>query len=203
MTRFDPDGRVLMTVQFRKPTAELLYQLEHDPSIVGRIWAARQLASASGDRREIVRALRERLARDSFWAVSAAVAGALGEMRTDETREALAEGLKNRDPRVRQATVRALGRFFRDREADELVRKVYESDRSPVTAAEAGVCCRKNSGPGSARVSGTSLASRFRPGRRSPVCAGRAARSARSASMGHRRGVGSIRQTHANSRRGD
>lgn len=148
MTRFDPDGRVLMTVRFRKPTAELLYQLEHDPSIVGRIRAAQRLASASGDRREIVRALRERLARDSFWAVSAAAAEALGEMRTEEAREALAEGLKNRDPRVRQAAVRALGRFFRDPEADELARKVYESDRSPVTTAEAAYAVGRIQGQG-------------------------------------------------------
>jgi aminopeptidase N len=137
MTRFDPDGRVLMTVQFQKPVAELLYQLEHDPSIAGRIWAAEQLASAGGDQAVIGRALQERLLRDSFWAVQEAAAEALGEMRTEEAREALEAGLKDRNPRIRQASVRALAGFFRDEQADRLVRKVYESDRSPVTAAEA------------------------------------------------------------------
>ena len=137
MTRFDPDGRILMTVQFHKPTPELLYQLEHDPSIVGRIWAAEQLASASGDRSEITRALQERLQRDSFWAVRAAAAEALGERRTTESREALEAGTQDGNPRVRQAVARALGSFFRDEQADRLVRGLYESDRSPVTAAEA------------------------------------------------------------------
>ena len=148
MTRFDPDGRVLMTVQFEKPVAELLYQLEHDPSIVGRIWAAGQLASASGDRAAIARALRERLLRDSFWAVKQAAARALGEMKTDEAREALEAGLKDRNPRIRQAAVRALGGFFRDGQADRLVRKLYDSDRSPVTAAEAAYAVGRIQGRG-------------------------------------------------------
>ncbi len=148
MTRFDPDGRVLMTVQFHKPAAELLYQLEHDPSIVGRIWAAEQLASASGDRTEIARALRERLLRDSFWAVREAAAGALGEMKTAEAREALAAGLQDRNPEVRQAVARALGGFFKDQQADRLVRRLFESDRNPTTAAEAAYSVARIQGRG-------------------------------------------------------
>ena len=148
MTRFDPDGRVLMTVQFQKPAAELLYQLEHDPSIVGRIWAAGQLAASSGDRAAIARALEERLLRDSFWAVKEAAAGALGEMKTKEAREALEAGIKDRNPRIRQAVVRALGGFFRDEQADRLVRKLYDSERSPVTAAEAAYAVGRIQGRG-------------------------------------------------------
>jgi aminopeptidase N len=148
MTRFDPDGRVLMTVQFYKPAAELLYQLEQDPSIVGRIWAAGQLASASGDRSAIVRALQERLLRDSFWAVKEAAAAALGEMRTEQAREALETALKDKNPRIRQAVVRALGGFFRDEQADRLVRKLYNSERNPVTAAEAAYAVGKIQGRG-------------------------------------------------------
>ena len=148
MTRLDPDGRVLMTVQFPKTGAELLYQLEHDPSIVGRIWAAGQLAAASGDRAAIARALQERLQRDSFWAVKQAAAEALGEMKTEEAREALEAGLKDRNPRIRQAAVRALGGFFRDGQADRLVRKLYDSDRSPVTAAEAAYAVGRIQGRG-------------------------------------------------------
>jgi HEAT repeat protein len=137
MTRFDPEGRVLMTVQFSKPAAELLYQLEHDPSVIGRIWAGEQLTVTAGDRAEFARALRERLLRDSFWGVRRAAAAALGQLKTDEARAALAEGLADRDPRVRQASVRALAQFFKDPQADRLVRKLYDSERNPVTAAEA------------------------------------------------------------------
>jgi aminopeptidase N len=137
MTRFDPEGRVLMTMQFSKPAAELLYQLEHDPSVIGRIWAGEQLTFAAGDRAEIARALRERLVRDSFWGVRRAAAAALGQLKTEEARAALGEGLGDRDPRVRQASVRALAAFFKDQQADRLVRRLYDSERNPVTAAEA------------------------------------------------------------------
>jgi HEAT repeat protein len=115
---------------------------------VGRIWAAGQLASASSSRSEITRALEERLLRDSFWAVSEAAAGALGEMKTEEARKALEAGLKDRNPRVRQAVARALGGFFKDEQADRLVRRTYESDRSPVTAAEAAYAVGRIQGRG-------------------------------------------------------
>ena len=137
MTRLDPEGRILMTVQFSKPTAELLYQLEHDPSVIGRIGVSEQLALAAGDRSEIARALRDRLQRDSFWGVRRAAAAALGQLKTPEARAALAEGLQDRDPRVRQASVRALGLFSKDEQAGRLVRRLYDSERNPVTSAEA------------------------------------------------------------------
>ncbi|OFV98845.1 MAG: hypothetical protein A3H28_00370 [Acidobacteria bacterium RIFCSPLOWO2_02_FULL_61_28] len=137
ITRFDPEDHILKTVRFSKPATELIYQLEHDPSITGRIWASGQLGSAGGDQAENARALQARLRGDSFWGVREAAATALGQIKTAEAREALANGLQDKDPRVRQASIRALGTFLKDENAARLVKALYDSDRSPVTAAEA------------------------------------------------------------------
>ncbi|OFW40642.1 MAG: hypothetical protein A3J28_01135 [Acidobacteria bacterium RIFCSPLOWO2_12_FULL_60_22] len=147
MTRFDPDDRILKTLKFAKPTPELLYQAENDPSVLGRIWASGQLGLAGNDP-QVVRALRDRLVRDAFWGVRGAAATALGQVKTPEAREALAEGLHDRDPRVRQAAVRALGSFWKDEKAARLAKALFDSDRNPMTEAEAALAVGKIQGNG-------------------------------------------------------
>lgn len=142
MTRFDPDHRLLATVKFSKPVSELIYQLQNDPSVAGRIWATQQLAPA-GNSAEIAGALGRVLVADSFWGVKQAAATALGEMKTESAREALAAGLRDPDARVRQASVRALGSFRKDSKAAKLVRTAYDKDRNTFVAAEAALAIGK------------------------------------------------------------
>lgn len=136
MTRFDPENHILKTLHFSKPVAELVYQLEHDPAVPGRIWASEQLGRM-GNQPEVVGALGASLATDRFWGVRGAAAAALEQIRSVEAREALAAGLKDSDPRVRQAAMRAFGGFPKDEQAARRAEALYRSDPNPVTAAEA------------------------------------------------------------------
>ncbi|MBI4464251.1 MAG: HEAT repeat domain-containing protein [Acidobacteria bacterium] len=136
MIRFDPEDRVLKTLKFPKAVSELVYQLENDPSVPGRIWASEQLAQA-GDKPDVVTALEQRLVNDPFWGVKVAATDALGQIRTKEARSALAKGLPDKDAHVRQACARALGSFFKDSQAAALAENVYQTDSNPITAGEA------------------------------------------------------------------
>ena len=174
MTRFDPDHRILDTVKFPKPVAELIYQVRNDPAAPGRIWAINQLAREArgcppdsgqewdpddrhsdggsqeacgsanagrnnGSTSDIVSALRQVLREDTFWGVKKAVAAALARIKTDPAKEALFEGLQDTDPRVRQASVRALGSFVKDTKAAELASQTYHKDPNVIVAAEAAL----------------------------------------------------------------
>jgi len=143
MVRFDPDHRLLDTVKFPKTTSELIYQLEHDASVTGQVWASQQLAQEENEPKEeipeIVSALRNVLHGNTFWGVRQAAAESLAKIRTEKARDALAEALRDGDGRVRQAAVRALGAFDKDARAAKLVRNVYASDRDPIVAAEAAL----------------------------------------------------------------
>ena len=155
MTRFDPEHRVLETVKFRKPIPELLYQLKNDSSVPGRIWASEQLAlpeNNPGGSSEIVKALRESLAEDSFWGVRQTAANELSQIKTDASRDALAEGLRDKDPRVRHAAVRALGSFANDGKAAELVEGAYDKDQNVIVAAAAAFAIGKIHAKGARQV---------------------------------------------------
>ncbi len=151
MTRFDPDHRILKTLKFQKPAAELIYQLEADPAVLGRVWASEQLAEIGNDP-QVVPALRRRLIEDPFWGVREAAAAALGKLKTDSAREALAEGLKDRDARVRQASVRALGAFTKDKKAAQLAETLYRSDPNHPVSAEAALAIGKIKAKGAKKL---------------------------------------------------
>jgi aminopeptidase N len=151
MTRFDPDHRILGTVKFPKPVPELVHQVKNDPAATGRIWTIQQLAKA-GSGGEIVSALREVLAADSFWGVREAAARALGELKTETARNALADGLRDPDARVRQASVRALGLFKKDKEAAKLAETLFRRDQNPTVAAEAAFAIGKIGAKGASHL---------------------------------------------------
>ena len=88
---------------------------------------------------DIVSALRQVLVGDSFWGVKKAVAAALARIKTDSSQEALSAGLRDPDPRVRQAAVRGLGSFVKDAKAAESASQTYQNDPNPYVAAEAAL----------------------------------------------------------------
>ncbi|MBI2817661.1 MAG: HEAT repeat domain-containing protein [Acidobacteria bacterium] len=142
ITRFDPEHRILATMRFPKTVAELIYQLKNDPSVVGRVWAIDQLVQTEKSG-EIVPALRQTLVGDSFWGVREAAAKGLAEIKTVAAREALAEALHDRDARVRQASIRALGSFRKDGKAAKIAAAALNKDRNTFVAAEAALAIGK------------------------------------------------------------
>lgn len=128
MVLFDPHHRILKKVDFPKPEAWLLTQLKRDKSPIGRIEAARALAQRGS--RTALEALRKALLSDSFWAVQAETAHAIGAMRSEEASTILLQALGTiNNPKVRRAIYGGL-RSFKSRDVSDEVEKRYQKESS-------------------------------------------------------------------------
>ncbi|HEU5228907.1 MAG TPA: M1 family aminopeptidase [Ktedonobacteraceae bacterium] len=120
MIRVDPDGWLLKTLKFERPTKMLRYQLAHDLDVLGRVEAAESLGERNDN--ESIEALSDALNNDAFWGVRVAAAAALGKLGTERAQTALIQTLQALDPvqhsRVREAIVRALGEFQAPQQAE-------------------------------------------------------------------------------------
>jgi aminopeptidase N len=131
----DPELRIVGEVRVEAPRDLLGAQLAGAPTARGRLLAAGPLGKF--DDPATTRALRQSLAKeDEFWGVRAEAATALGQVRSDEAFEALAEHARTAHPKVRRAVVAALGKFKTAKAADVL-RGVALRDPSYLVEAEA------------------------------------------------------------------
>jgi aminopeptidase N len=126
MVIVDKGDWVLKTLEFDKPSEELLYQLRHGDTM-SRVRAARALAKSRHDDRVDV-ALGDVLANGGFWGLRREAALALGEVRSDEAQRVLLEGLSAEDARVRLAVVEALGDFDKSKGLDATLIDVFRND---------------------------------------------------------------------------
>ncbi len=111
MVRFDPDDYILKEVDFERSLEELVYQLEHCDDMLGRLEAARELASFKRDTKAVAALLRA-LQGEAFWGVRRAIVRALAE--AEVSRDSIAHALMTRfdseeKAAVRRASVTALG----------------------------------------------------------------------------------------------
>jgi len=106
---FDPGDVVLKSIKLKKPHALWERQLEAARLGVDRVLAARALADLPEP--AAVVALAAALESDSFWAVRAAAATALGKTRRQDALDALLRARAQENPRVRRAVAAALGDF--------------------------------------------------------------------------------------------
>ncbi|MGC9505302.1 M1 family aminopeptidase [Baaleninema sp.] len=106
---FDAGNNLLKTVKLKYPTPELVAQLKYDPDPISRIYAAEALAKAGS--LEAVTALSEALQSDEFWGLRVEVAKQLAKVNLDQAFEALLNGLKDKDARVRRAVVDGLSQI--------------------------------------------------------------------------------------------
>ncbi|HEV2287578.1 MAG TPA: M1 family aminopeptidase [Candidatus Acidoferrales bacterium] len=136
---FDPDDFIDKIVDFEKPAAMLAAEVQKDPSMMSRLWAAQQLGNEkSADADAAVAALAWTLANDKFYAVRAAAASSLGNLRTDQAKAALLAALRQPDSRVRTAVVEALGNFSQDKTVyDAFVNELHSDDSYAAEAAAA------------------------------------------------------------------
>lgn len=134
--RFDPDQRLLKRLDFPKSRAELIDLLQNDPNVQGRIWAAEQLGRRPNDL-EALAALGEALQKDAFYGVRREVARVLGETKNPVARDALLEGLRDSDARVREEAAEALGEFQGDATAARALQEVIERDPKTYVVAAA------------------------------------------------------------------
>ncbi|MDF0553554.1 M1 family metallopeptidase [Kamptonema sp. UHCC 0994] len=120
---FDAGNNFLKTVSLEYPVGELKAQLKFDPDPISRIYAVHALAKKGG--LEAVKALSKALKNDPFWGVRFEVANQLVEIKLDQAFEGLTIGLKDKDARVRRATVGALGKI-KTHESYKLLKSIVE-----------------------------------------------------------------------------
>ncbi len=135
--RFDPDFWVLKKVEWASnpPKNMLLYQLEHDKDVIGRIEAAKLLTKTPSP--EVIRKLGERLREEQFWGVQVRIASALATIGSPEARDELIKSLTISHPKGRKGVVKALGSFIRDREVlKALTEFIQKGDESYYVEAE-------------------------------------------------------------------
>jgi len=118
MFRFDPENWILKKLELHVPKEMLIHQLENDPEVMGRVYAAQELAKLGG--LEVVQSLEKLVSDRFFWGVSVEAAKALGSIGTPEAMEALKRSASVSDPLVRRAVVAALGNF-KDESVAELL----------------------------------------------------------------------------------
>jgi aminopeptidase N len=135
MARFDPGHNFLKSVEFKRGKDMLLYQLEHDDDVVGRIDAARELAKLGSQ--AAAAALKNAVMRDRFWGVQAEAARALGTMKSGIALDALLGCVKVRHPKARRAVMSALGQFREARAATALIAVLRNGDASYYVEANA------------------------------------------------------------------
>ncbi len=126
MTRFDAGYHILKTLDFSRSVDELRYQLQRDPDVTGRIWAAEQLGARVHET-PAAQVLSEALPKEPFWGVRAEMAKALGKIQLPQARDALIGALKDSDTRVRASAVDALGHFREDPKAAQAIRATFQS----------------------------------------------------------------------------
>ncbi|MCX6024241.1 MAG: M1 family aminopeptidase [Chloroflexi bacterium] len=135
MVRFDPDFKVLKTLDFAPGKDLLLTQLRQAPDALGRIAAAEGLAKIGTP--DVVEPLNDALRHDSFWAVQAAAARALGQIKTPAALAAVLQGVNLEHPKARRAVMSALGEWKDAAAADALLRVLEAGDASYYVEASA------------------------------------------------------------------
>jgi aminopeptidase N len=157
LVRIDPDFHVLMELDHQRPVAETRRALSLNPSVAGRILAARDLAKrATAD--EATPDLAAALADDPFYGVRIEAAKALGELRGEAARGALMGALRaDPDAKVRAAAAGALGLFREDEVAAAALEDSLRSERAYGTQAAAVLALGKMDAPGARQAARQAL----------------------------------------------
>ncbi|MBS1993974.1 MAG: M1 family metallopeptidase [Cyanobacteria bacterium SZAS LIN-3] len=111
MFRFDPSNWVLKTVELDVPKGMLIHQVGNDPTVMGRIYAAKALATKSGAGDDVVKVLEDAANSDFFWGVSVEAVNLLGTVGTPAAKKALSRLATVRNAKVRRSVVNALGNY--------------------------------------------------------------------------------------------
>jgi aminopeptidase N len=134
IVNFDRGNYIIKQVKFNRGDDELAYQLLHDSDTMGRVLAAISLKGHPGD--AVTKALGDAAAHDAFWGARVEAVRALGELKTDASRAALLEAVKDKDSRVRREAIKGLG-AFKDAKLADLFTNLINTDPSYFAVSEA------------------------------------------------------------------
>ncbi len=135
MVQFDAGYGLLKTLDFDKPKDLLIYQVEHDDDVIGRLEAARGLAKHTSA--DSLAALKKAVMGDRFWGVQVNAARSLGELRTEAALETLLECVGVKHPKARRGVAEALGNYKDSRAAKALMKMVAGDASYYVTSTAA------------------------------------------------------------------
>jgi aminopeptidase N len=127
LVRFDPGAFLLAEVVYALGVDFAATALRADPSVIGRIRAARELAADGG--RAARDAIDAAFEREPFWGVLAEAAHAVGATKAPWARATLIRALRHEHPKVVRAAAEALANF-RDAEAASALTEAVHAHRS-------------------------------------------------------------------------
>jgi aminopeptidase N len=110
---FDKGNTIVKSVDFQKPPAEWIYQLQHADDVADRADAAVALGMVK-DNGAVVAALGAAATSDRFWGVRAEALRALGRIGGKDAEQQVLQSLANKEPWVRDVAVEQLGTFRDD-----------------------------------------------------------------------------------------
>ena len=126
---FDPQNAILKRVEFKKETAEWIYQLQHATHVSARLDAARALGRIK-DNAEVTSALADASRKDTFWAVRVEAVRALAQTGGSEAQKQIVTALDDDSVAVRRAAVEAMGRFKDDPGVVARIETIYRDDKA-------------------------------------------------------------------------
>ncbi|MGD9682521.1 MAG: M1 family aminopeptidase [Candidatus Obscuribacterales bacterium] len=132
IVRIDPDLTLLARINFNPPAEMLLKQLQDRNDTAGRILAAEKLDRF--DNEKTLDALKTCLQSDEFYGVRVVAARTLRRIHTPEALTVLCQSLAQKDARVRNAVVDAIGYFFSPRAESTLVAHIAKEKNPAITA---------------------------------------------------------------------
>ena len=115
-------------MEFNKTQSELIYQSEHAPHVLDRIWAIERLAEKKQRKRSIENALVHALQKDPFYGVRVEAAEALGQYKPKKGPEILMSSMQRQDNRVQRACIRSLSSYKTKEVKDFLIETMMTAD---------------------------------------------------------------------------
>lgn len=137
----DPELKVLKEIEHEKSRDMLLHDLRHGSSIIVKIYAARALDGHRDD--EVRRALAQTANSDAYVRVRTEAIEKLGAYRTEAALDDILGLIDDPDAKIRNAVVRALEGFSKNRRAVAALKERFEQDpANNVRAAAARTLAR-------------------------------------------------------------
>jgi aminopeptidase N len=146
--RIDPDCRLIKELDFEKPVAERIFDLEHAGCVVCRVQAARALVAGHRADPLVKAALERAWKREKCVSAQVRIVELMGgvegpgrrmrrgggptrpaEEPDDTFRAALVEAARSPEARVRVAAIRGLGRLKRDDPAEAILRQALSNPK--------------------------------------------------------------------------
>lgn len=116
----DPDMAVLTDLKETKSKELWRAQLLESPTVPARLRAVKHFSESKlSDDHEL---LTQAFAQEKYWGVKKELADALGKVKDKAAKQALFDGTKDSDARIRRACVDALGKFGEDAEIATFVK---------------------------------------------------------------------------------